>query len=135
MKIKKITHIIIAIPFSERNKRNLIIQEAIKNQLAVRTSPDLNELVLGNTDSLKLLDLGMEDLLERKKVEPDLKLMEKDIKSQTVLVSGAGGTIEVSYVEKFLKNNPDKILLLDSNEYSLYSIQNELEDLNEERHD
>ena len=67
VKIKNITHIILAIPFSERNKRNLIIHEAIKNQLAVRTSPDLNELVLGNTDSLKLLDLGIEDLLDRKK--------------------------------------------------------------------
>ena len=83
IKSKNITHIIIAIPFSERNRRNLIIQEAIK-QLAVRTSPDLNELVLGNTDSLKLLDLGMEDLLEKKKVEPDLELMEKDIKFQTI---------------------------------------------------
>ena len=134
VKIKKITHIILAISFSERNKRNLIIQEAIKNHLAVRTSPDLNELVLGNTDSLKLLDLGMEDLLERKKVEPDLLLMEKDIKFQTVLVSGAGGTIGSQLCREIFKNNPDKILLLDSNEYSLYSIQNELEDLNKERH-
>ena len=133
VKIKKITHIVLAIPFSERNKRNLIIQEAIKNQLAVRTSPDLNELVLGNTDSLKLLDLGMEDLLERKKVEPDLLLMEKDIKFQTVLVSGAGGTIGSQLCREIFKNYPDKILLLDSNEYSLYSIQNELEDLNKER--
>ena len=133
VKIKNITHIILAIPFSERNKRNLIIQEAIKNHLAVRTSPDLNELVLGNTDSLKLLDLGMEDLLDRKKVEPDLKLMEKDIKFQKVLVSGAGGTIGSQLCREIVKNNPDKILLLDSNEYSLYSIQNELEDLNKEK--
>ena len=133
VKIKNITHIILAIPFSERNKRNLISQEAIKNHLAVRTSPDLNELVLGNTDSLKLLDLGMEDLLDRKKVEPDLKLMEKDIKFQKVLVSGAGGTIGSQLCREIVKNNPDKILLLDSNEYSLYSIQNELEELNKEK--
>ena len=133
VKSKNITHLIIAIPFSERNKRNLIIQEAIKNQLAVRTSPDLGELVLGNTDSLKLLDLGMEDLLERKKVEPDLELMQKDIRSQTVLVSGAGGTIGSQLCREIIKNNPDKILLLDSNEYSLYLIQNELEDLNKEQ--
>ena len=127
---KNITHIIIAIPFSERNKRNLIIQEAIKNHLTVRTSPDLSELVLGNTDSLKLLDLGMEDLLGRKKVNPDKKLMQKHLKLQTVLVSGAGGTIGSQLCREIIKNNPDKILLLDSNEYALYSILNELEDLN-----
>ena len=130
IKTKNITHIIIAIPFSERNKRNLIIQEAIKNKLAVRTSPDLNEIVLGNTDSLKLLDLGIEDLLEREKVNPDLKLMQKDIRFQTVLVSGAGGTIGSQLCKEIIKNNPDKVLLLDSNEYALYSILNELEDRN-----
>ena len=133
VKSQNITHIIIAIPFSERKKRNLIIHEAIKNQLAVRTSPDLSDLVLGNTDSLKLLDLGIEDLLERKKVEPDLKLMEKDIKFQTVLVSGAGGTIGSQLCKEIFRNNPNKILLLDSNEYSLYAIQSELEDLNKDR--
>ena len=133
IKSKNITHIIIAIPFSERNKRNLIIQEAIKKQLAVRSSPDLSELVLGNTDSLKLLDLGMEDLLERKKVEPDLELMEKDIKFQTVLVSGAGGTIGSQLCKEIIENNPKKILILDSNEYSLYAIQSELEELNKDR--
>ena len=130
VKSKNITHIIIAIPFSERNKRNLIIKEAIKNHLVVRTSPDLSELVLGNTDSLKLLDLGMEDLLGRKKVNPDIKLMQKHIKFQTVLVSGAGGTIGSQLCREIIKNNPDKILLLDSNEYALYSILNELEELN-----
>ena len=130
VKSKNITHIIIAIPFSERNKRNLIIKEAIKNHLVVRTSPDLSELVLGNTDSLKLLDLGMEDLLGRKKVNPDIKLMQKHIKFQTVLVSGAGGTIGSQLCREIIKNNPGKILLLDSNEYALYSILNELEELN-----
>ena len=130
VKSKNITHIIIAIPFSERNKRNLIIKEAIKNHLVVRTSPDLSELVLGNTDSLKLLDLGMEDLLGRKKVNPDIKLMQKHIKFQTVLVSGAGGTIGSQLCREIIKNNPGKILLLDSNEYALYSILNELEVLN-----
>ena len=66
-------------------------------------------LAVKNTDSLKLLDLGMEDLLERKKVEPDLKLMEKDIKFQTVLVSGAGGTIGSQLCREILKNNPGLI--------------------------
>ena len=59
--------------------------------------------------------------------------MQKDIRSQTVLVSGAGGTIGSQLCREIFKNNPDKILLLDSNEYSLYSIQSELEDLNKER--
>ena len=58
--------------------------------------------------------------------------MEKDIKFQTVLVSGAGGTIGSQLCKEIIENN-HKILILDSNEYSLYAIQNELEDLNKDR--
>ena len=54
------------------------------------------------------------------------------IKLKTVLVSGAGGTIGSQLCREIIKNNPDKILLLDSNEYALYSILNELEDLNKD---
>ena len=59
--------------------------------------------------------------------------MEKDIKFQTVLVSGAGGTIGSQLCKEIIENNPTKILILDSNEYSLYAIQSELEDLNKDR--
>ncbi len=127
---KNVTHIILAIPFSQRNKRNLIIKKAINNHLAVRTSPDLSEIAIGNNDSLKLLDLGMEDLLERKKVKPDQKLLQKNIKSKTVLITGAGGTIGSQLCRVIIKNNPNKILILDSNEFSLYTLLSELENLN-----
>ncbi|MDC3176072.1 polysaccharide biosynthesis protein [Prochlorococcus sp. AH-716-D13] len=130
IKTKNVSHIILAIPFSQRNKRNLIIKKAINNHLAVRTSPDLSEIAIGNNDSLKLLDLGMDDLLERKKVKPDQKLLQKNIKSKTVLITGAGGTIGSQLCRVIIKNNPNKILILDSNEFSLYTLLSELEILN-----
>ena len=132
VKSRNITHLILAIPFSERNKRNLIIHKAMQNQLAVSTSPNLAELALGNTDSLKLLDLGMEDLLAREKVKPDLNLLQRNIKSKIVLVTGAGGTIGSQLCREIIKNNPEKLLLIDTNEYFLYSILNELEVLNKD---
>ena len=45
------------------------------------------------------------------------------------MVTGAGGSIEVNYVE-ILILKPDKLLLLDSNEYSLYKILSELNSFN-----
>ena len=132
VKTKNITHIILAIPFSQRNKRNLIIKKAINSHLAVRTSPDLSEIAIGNNDSLKLLDLGMDDLLERKKVNPDQKLLQKNIKSKTVLITGAGGTIGSQLCRVIIKNNPTRILILDSNEFSLYTLLSELELLNKD---
>ena len=49
------------------------------------------------------------------------------------MVSGAGGTIGSQLCKEIIENNPAKLLILDSNEYSLYSIQNELEELNKDR--
>ena len=72
----------------------------------------------------------MDDLLERKKVKPDQKLLQKNIKSKTVLITGAGGTIGSQLCRVIIKNNPNKILILDSNEFSLYTLLSELEILN-----
>ena len=46
------------------------------------------------------------------------------------MVTGAGGTIGSQLCREILKIGPKKLLLLDSNEYSLYSILNELNALN-----
>ncbi len=133
VKEKNISYLLLAIPTASREKRDLIIKEAIKNHLAVRTSPDFGDIADGKIPSMTLVDLGAEDLLGRKKVIPDKELMQKNIRNKVVLVSGAGGTIGSQLCKEIIKNNPKKLLLLDSNEYSLYSILDQLDSLNNDR--
>ena len=56
--------------------------------------------------------------------------MMKNIKNKTVLVTGAGGSIGSQICREILKIKPKILLILDSNEYSLYSILNDLNFLN-----
>ena len=46
--------------------------------------------------------------------------VQRNIKNKVVMVTGAGGTIGSQLCREILVLKPNKLLLLDSNEYSLY---------------
>ena len=52
--------------------------------------------------------------------------MQKNIKSKVVMVTGAGGSIGSQLCREIIKIKPKKFLLLDSNEFALYTILNEI---------
>ena len=126
-----ISYLFLALPGISGVKRSKIIDNVIRLNLIVRTLPNIAELAKGKFDRNDLKELEIGDLIGRDKVKPDKTLMQKNIKSKVVLVSGAGGTIGRQLCREILKSKPDKLLLLDSSEYSLYSILNELNSLNE----
>ena len=47
------------------------------------------------------------------------------------MITGAGGSIGSEISRQSVKNGASKIILLDSNEYALYSIKNEIETYSE----
>mgnify|MGYP005731837373 FL=1 len=77
-----------------------------------------------------MIELEIEDLLGREKVKPDQDLMKRNIESKIVLVTGAGGSIGSQLCIEILKIRPKKLLILDSNEYALYSILSTLNSIN-----
>ena len=64
--------------------------------------------------------------LVEKKLRLIKNLMKKNIKSKIVLITGAGGSIGSQICREVIRIGPKKLLLLDSNEYALYSILNEI---------
>ena len=133
VKNKNIKYLFLALPKMQSSKRNQIINRVSKYNLFVRTLPNISDLAKGNIVKSDLVELEIDDLLGRDKVEPDRVLMQKNIKSKVVLVTGAGGSIGSELCRQILKIKPKKLLLLDSNEFSLYSILNELENLQKDK--
>ena len=88
--------------------------------------PGLVELAQGKISVSKLKEVDISDLLGRYEVEANSSLINKNIENKVVMVTGAGGSIGSEISRQVAKNMPKKIILLDSNEYALYSIKNEI---------
>lgn len=119
----KITDILVSIPSISQSRRKEIIASLILYKVRVRYVPGLAHSVIGFRD---LNDLHMSDLLGRVEVPPKLELLEKNIRDKVVLVTGAGGSIGSELCRQLIKLSPKSLILLDSNEPSLYLIYEEL---------
>ena len=123
---KDVSIVFLALTAISRNKRNQIIEKLSKYKLIVKTLPSISEIVDGRITISDIKDLNIDDLLDREQVEPDFKLLNKNINSKTVLITGAGGSIGSELCRQIVRLKPNKLLLLELNEFCLYKIYEEL---------
>ena len=126
---KKVNHILLALPSVKRNRRLQILKNINKYKVKVKTLPSVSDIIKDRVTLSDIRELDIEDILDRKQVSPNIELLNKNINSKCVLITGAGGSIGSELCRQIIKLNPTKILLLDISEYSLYKIRSELEDL------
>jgi FlaA1/EpsC-like NDP-sugar epimerase len=130
IKFKDINLILIAIPSIYKEKKKKIIQALLKHKLAIRSLPNINELINKNVSIYDLKDFNEEDLLDREQIEPIKDLLIKDIISKNILVTGAGGTIGSELCRQIVKLKPKRLILLDMNEFFLYKLKDQLINFN-----
>ena len=75
-------------------------------------------------------DLDIDDLLGREIVEPDQVLLSKTVTNKTVMITGAGGSIGSELSRQIADLQPSEIILVEQSEFALYSIHQELDDIN-----
>ncbi len=122
----KITDVFLAIPSVSQTRRSAIIASLSGCGVRVRTVPSLFDIKSSRIKLSDLHDLDMNDLLGRIAVPPQLELLKKNIQSQVILVTGAGGSIGSELCRQIIKYDPNTLILIDNNEYSLYLIYEEL---------
>ena len=122
----KIDEVLIAMPSVSKSTLRSLLREIESFSVKVRILPGLAELAQGKISVSELKEVDISDLLGRSEVAADKELINKNIKDQVVLVTGAGGSIGSEISRQVSQNNPRKLILVDANEYALYSIKNEL---------
>ena len=132
VKGKGVSLVLLAIPSAGRERRNEILALLGEHHLNVRTLPPLFDLVEGRVKETDLKDLDLEDLLGRDPVPPNPLMMAKTVTGKTVMVTGAGGSIGSELCRQILSCKPQRLLLVELNEYALYAIHQELAGLKNE---
>jgi FlaA1/EpsC-like NDP-sugar epimerase len=124
--------VIIAIPSAPGSTRARIVRECRARGIPVRTLPTVFELLqTRGALARQMREVRVEDVLGREPVQMELERVGAYLAGETVLVTGAGGSIGSELCRQIARVEPHRIILLDHAEDNLFSIQRELED---ERH-
>jgi FlaA1/EpsC-like NDP-sugar epimerase len=121
-----VSDVLLAMPSISRARRNDILKALSSAKITIRTLPTLSDLALGRVQTNDLRELDIEDLLGRDAVLPDAALLAKNVFNKTVLITGAGGSIGSELCRQIMRIGPTTMVLLELNEFALYTIQEEL---------
>jgi len=121
-----VRQILLAIPSATHGERKEILNRLEHLPVHVKTVPDLFDMVSGKVGVDEVRDIDIEDLLGRDIVPPNPKLLGACITGCSVMVTGAAGSIGSELCRQILLLYPSRLILLDSFEYGLYTVENEL---------
>ncbi|HEY8406731.1 MAG TPA: nucleoside-diphosphate sugar epimerase/dehydratase, partial [Gaiellaceae bacterium] len=121
--------ILIAIPSASGQMRRRVVDAAQRTNIPVKTLPGLYELISGDVDLAgQIRPVQVEDVLGREQVEVDFDEIAAYLSGQTVLVTGAGGSIGSELCRQIARVGPARLLLADNAETPLFEIERELVD-------
>lgn len=123
-----IEHIVIAIPSLRNGDLHKLVTECNKTKAKTQMIPKLEDLMTGKVSVSQLKNVEVEDLLGRDPVELDMNAISEYVTGNTVLVTGAGGSIGSELCRQLMLFTPQKIVLVGHGEFSIYSIDMELKE-------
>jgi FlaA1/EpsC-like NDP-sugar epimerase len=121
--------VLIAIPSASGEMRRRVVEAAQAAKVPVKTLPGLYELISGDLNLAgQIRPVQVEDVLGREQIEVDFDQIASYLRGQTVLVTGAGGSIGAELCRQIARVGPTRLILLDQGETSLFEIERELVD-------
>lgn len=120
------TMVVIAIPSLPKNRLKAIVEQAAGLNIKLSILPSMEDIAEGKISFSRLKNVEVTDLLGRDEVVLDIEQIKEKITNQTILVTGAGGSIGSEICRQVMRFNPKVLLLLGHGENSIYLINREL---------
>jgi FlaA1/EpsC-like NDP-sugar epimerase len=121
-----VQQVIITIANAQEKAIPRIARLCEEHGLRTKIIPPLHEIVEGEINLSKIREVSIEDLLRRTPVSLNLGEIEKIVKNQVVLVTGAGGSIGSELCRIIARLRPATLILVEQAENSLFNIHTSL---------
>lgn len=118
--------LLIAVASASAEQMQRIVDLCQKSKTKFKVLPSMGEIIRGKLSVTSSREISYKDLLGRPAVHLDQKEIGRYLTGQTVLVTGAGGSIGSELCRQIIRFEPKKIILFDAGEENLYKIQMEL---------
>ena len=122
LRFLKVEAIIIADVNLGLEEKNEIIEDCINYGIKVFNVPLVANYDKNEELSKSVKKIEIQDLLERKPIQLNLKLISDNISGKIIFISGAAGSIGSEIVRQVISFCPKKIIILDSAETPLNSL-------------
>ena len=118
--------VLLALGSASSSARKRLLEQLASKKIEVLTTPSVNDIVSGKAKIEEVKKVDIEDLLGRDPVPPRSELIQQCITDKVVAVTGAGGSIGSEICRQIILQKPTKLVLIELNEFSLYTIEQEL---------
>ena len=121
--------VVIAIPSAPGVLRQKVVTACRGRGIPVRTLPTTFELLRGGVELVRQVrEVQVEDVLGREPVRVEIDRIGAYLSGETVLVTGAGGSIGSELCRQIARVSPRRLILVENAENALFEIRRELED-------
>ncbi|WP_447603628.1 polysaccharide biosynthesis protein [Nitrospira sp. Nam80] len=127
---KRAEEVILALSHAGPSMLRDIISALEPFKVSIKTLPSVHELINDRSAVSQMRSVALADLLPRAPVNLQTDGMRDMISGKRVMISGAGGSIGSELARQIAVLNPDRLILYERHENSLYTIGKELEDNN-----
>ena len=126
LSVNNISFLIIAVQKISNAKVKAITEVALPHNVKVLKVPPVSRWLNGNLSFKQIKKVKIEDLLERNPIQLDLSLLNYELNGQTILITGAAGSIGSEIVRQLLQFQYKQLVLVDEAETPCFFLQDEL---------
>lgn len=120
--------VIVAMPSANSRAINEAVANARVAKLHAKTIPSLAELATGRS-AIQIRDVSYPDLLGREPVRLDQERIRLNVRGQSVMVTGGGGSIGSELCRQLARFSPSKLVIFDQAESDVFRIEREINQL------
>ena len=120
-----VSFLIIAIQGLPNEKKNEVTECALQHRVKVLVVPPVNKWINNELSFKQIKKVKIEELLERDPIVLDKESINQDICGQTILITGAAGSIGSEIVRQLMQFNYARLILVDNAETPVFFLKNE----------